>query len=63
MSLDRMKTQKNEFDTLAALTACLKRAPQVVDDDYPEWRHEYEERLRIFLRAVKENRPDQWGRI
>ena len=58
--VDKMETQKAEFDAAAALTKAYRDITMtpIVDDDYPEVRHRYEGALHRFLRAVNENRPD-----
>lgn len=54
--LDRLERQSAEFDALALLVACYRSMPAVVDDDFPEWRDQYELLLRRFMRALRENR-------
>ena len=56
--MNRFELQNTEFDTLTELSKQwdrLKMTP-VVDDDYPEVRHDYEGALRSFIKALKANR-------
>ena len=54
---DKIALQNDEFDALDALTEARRRVflTPVVDDDYPEMRHYYENALRQFLDACKAN--------
>ena len=57
--VDRLQLQKDEFDTLEALSKAFAQLPAIVDDDYPEMRHYYESRLASFLTALCRNRSHQ----
>lgn len=52
-----IETQKKEFDSLAELAEQYRRITltPVVDDDYPEVRFYYENAMRAFIEALKEN--------
>lgn len=54
---DQMVLQTAEFDACAELAKQYRRITMtpVVDDDYPEVRHDYEVALAIFLRACTRN--------
>lgn len=54
-----MKRQNQEFDALENLIAAYQahKAVTVVDDDYPEVRHNYETMLAAFIAAYRANRP------
>jgi hypothetical protein len=53
--IDRLKLQNDEFDALIKLNYAYSGMPAVVDDDYPEARHNYENALKTFLEACKNN--------
>jgi hypothetical protein len=53
--LDRMKTQREEFDAAERLGIALKNLPPIVDDDYPLMRGRYESAMMDLLRAVHKN--------
>lgn len=52
-----IENQRKEFDAADELAKALKAHNQtpVVDDDYPEIRHRYENALAAFIRSMKEN--------
>lgn len=54
-SMARMQHQREEFDAAAELSKRLRQLPPVVDDDYPEARHNYESALAAFLEAMAKN--------
>lgn len=60
MTADKMRTQRSEFEALIDLEEAFKRLPAIVDDDYPERRHNYEGLLRDFIKAVVANRGMQF---
>lgn len=53
----RIDLQNAEFDACQWLAKQYRRltATMVVDDDYPEIRHDYESAVRAFLKACKAN--------
>jgi hypothetical protein len=54
---DQIKKQKDEFDALNNLISSyevFKKVP-IVDDYYPEARHDYERSLDSFINSLKEN--------
>ena len=55
--VDRFKLQNDEFDACAELAKEYKRVTwtAVVDDDYPEVRHDYERAVYRFLKACAAN--------
>jgi hypothetical protein len=53
--IGRLEKQKKEFDTLVALYKAFNAMPAVVDDDYPEMRFLYEQKLREFIYALEDN--------
>ena len=55
--MDRIALQNKEFDALDKLAKQWRRLQMtpVVDDDYPEVRHDYEGALSTFLTACKKN--------
>ena len=55
--LDHMTLMRAEFDAADALAVQLRRHSMtaVVDDDYPQVRHEYESALAAFIEAMKAN--------
>lgn len=57
-SLDeRMKTQSDEFDAVDELAKQWRRIQMtpIVDDDYPEVRHDYESATRTLIEAYRNN--------
>lgn len=50
-----MELQRKEFDAVDALAKALNSMPAVVDDDYPEGRHNYESALANLIAAMKRN--------
>jgi NTP pyrophosphatase (non-canonical NTP hydrolase) len=54
----RMAAQKAEFDAMAELAKQWRRLEltAVVDDDYPQVRHEWESALSAFIEAMQRNR-------
>lgn len=60
MPKDQIALQRAEFDAFVALKQAFDALPPVVDDDYPAARHRYEGRIRDFLRAAAENRPETY---
>ncbi len=54
---NRYETQRKEFDAADNFSKNLKRLFQtpIVDDDYPEVRHEFESSLANLVRAMKDN--------
>lgn len=63
MTQDRMALMRAEFDAADKLAEQLRRhnMTPVVDDDYPEVRHNYESALAAFLEAMKANGRFQKG--
>lgn len=57
-SRDEIRLQNQEFEALTALARQWERLrlTPVVDDDYPQIRHEYESALRVFVGAYNTNR-------
>lgn len=57
-TLERLESQSAEFDAADALCRAVRAhsLTPVVDDDYPEVRHNYESALRAFLAACAANR-------
>jgi hypothetical protein len=58
-----IERQRREFDAvnwLAIRWQTLSMTP-VVDDDYPEARHNYESALKTLIDALKVNRPEVFG--
>lgn len=57
MSVQTIETQRAEFDAVAELCKQYRRITltPIVDDDYPEVRHDYENAMRSLLRAIKAN--------
>lgn len=55
--MNRLATQRAEFDAADKLAEQLRRLNMtaVVDDDYPEVRHDYESALAVFLERMREN--------
>ena len=55
--MDRMALQNSEFDAVAELAKQYRRITMtpVVDDDYPEVRHDYDSALNWLLVAAKNN--------
>jgi len=53
--MSRLEKQKREFDTLVDLYKAYSAMPPVVDDDYPEMRFRYEQKLREFIYALEDN--------
>lgn len=53
----KFKAQSAEFDAMQALAEQWRRLTltPIVDDDYPEVRHDYERALGLFLLACKGN--------
>lgn len=54
---DRMELQRSEFDAADEFAKQVRRIQMtaVVDDDYPEVRHDYESALRDLLKACEAN--------
>ena len=54
---DKMTLQRNEFDAADAFAEALRRLnyTAIVDDDYPQMRHEYEGALAGLIAAMKAN--------
>lgn len=54
---DRMQTQRDEFDAVAELAKQYRRLTMtlIVDDDYPEIRHDYEGALQTLIKALEAN--------
>jgi hypothetical protein len=54
---ERFERQKAEFNAADRLATELRRLQMtpIVDDDYPEVRHDYESAVRSFLEACKAN--------
>ena len=55
MTQDSIQLQTNEFMALSNLCHAYNCLPAVVDDDYPEQRHMYEGKLKLFIQALREN--------
>lgn len=55
MNTDKLELQSAEFTACDKLVSAYKALPAVVDDAYPEARHNYENALRYFLLACKAN--------
>ncbi len=55
--MSTLKTQGKEFDAAAAYVRQFHRltATPIVDDDYPEVRHDYESALAAMIDAMKMN--------
>lgn len=55
--LDSMESQRKEFDAAESFAQQLSRLQMtpVIDDDYPQVRHEYEGALAAFIESMKEN--------
>lgn len=53
----RLDLQNQEFDALDRLIQKWEvlRRVAVVDDDYPEYRHRYEQALAEFIKALRAN--------
>lgn len=56
-TLARMSLQREEFDAASELTKQYRRVSMtpIVDDDYPEVRHDYESALSVFIAKMKAN--------
>lgn len=54
---DKMKLQRAEFDAADKMAKCLRvlNSTPIVDDDYPEARHNYESALSAHIAAMKAN--------
>ena len=52
---DLIKKQRKEFDTLVELWKAYDKLPPIVDDDYPEFRHNYESAMKTFIDAIVNN--------
>lgn len=54
---DRIELQNKEFDAVSELAKQYRRIVMtaIVDDDYPEVRHQYESAARALLRAFVAN--------
>lgn len=64
--MERMKLQRAEFDALNKLIEQQRRHSMtaVVDDDYPEIRHDFEGAMADYMRAIFANRgPDYFKRF
>lgn len=59
---DEIAKQNSEFDAVRDLTKQWRRLEMtpVVDDDYPEVRHDYDSALRTLLEKVRANRGSRW---
>lgn len=57
MSVDRMATQRAEFDAVEELVKQDRRLRMtpIVDDDYPSVRHDWESALAEVISAMKKN--------
>ncbi len=53
--LKKLQIQSKEFAALVNLYKAYKNLPAVVDDDYPEMRHRYEQEMRNFIEAIEAN--------
>jgi len=54
--VDRVDTQKKEFDAIDRLSKCWNEIKQtMVDDDYPEVHDYYENAVTQFLEACRDN--------
>ena len=51
-----LKRQSNEFSACHSLVQAYNQLPPVVDDDYPRYRHYYEQKLRQFVKELYNNR-------
>lgn len=61
---DKFKTQCDEFDVFGELVKSWRTQPVIVDDDYPQWRFEFEGVLdRFFLAAMANGRFDPNSRF
>lgn len=56
-TLARMTLQREEFDAASELAKQYRRISMtpIVDDDYPEVRHDYESALSVFIVKMKAN--------
>jgi hypothetical protein len=56
-TMDGIEKQNAEFDALDVLIICYQRMMRVavVDDDYPEVRHQYETAMKVFIVAAANN--------
>lgn len=54
---DKMQTQRDEFDAVSDFSNAAKQlfATAVVDDDYPQARHQYEGALQALIKALTAN--------
>lgn len=61
----RFSLQNAEFDALTKLAEAWRilQHVAVVDDDYPDYRHKYEQALRAFIAAWLANGRGEDGRI
>jgi hypothetical protein len=52
-----LETQRAEFDAMEELAKQHRRLTMtpIVDDDYPEVRHDWESALAVFINKMKEN--------
>lgn len=55
MDMKRIEIQRAEFDAVVRLIETYRRQPAIVDNDYPEWRHDYEGSINELLRACVAN--------
>ncbi len=53
--IKEMEKQSAEFDAVTELAKALNNLPAVVDDDYPEMRHFYENALQKLINRLKSN--------
>ena len=61
-AIDRLQLQTDEFDALVNLSNAYGNLPQVVDDDYPRQRRQYEMALRLFIATLELNGRMRQGR-